>query len=442
MLSSTDDSFVINLAFGQGTIPLHADPKLADWHVIRPQFESALPDAEAVFHASCHSPIGCPPLWDVVQASDRVVIVTSDGTRPVPNHKLIPWLLEELPVSSDKVTVLLGNGSHRSNSPVEITAMFGEDVAKRVEIVNHDAFDPKQNTLVAKTARGTSIYLDQRYVEADKRILVGFIEPHMFAGFSGGAKAMFPGIAGIETILHLHRAELIADPLSTWGTLEDNPIRQEIAAMARYCPPDFMVNVTLNTNKEITGFFIGHYEEAHKQGCARVKEVSMVAVPHTFPIVVTSNSGYPLDQNLYQTVKGISAACRIVEPGGTIFVASECCDGIPAHGNFAELMRIGFSAEDILRWIFALDHTILDQWEAQVLAEILKKAEVALYSKMDRESVEACKLQAVNDFQSGLQEKIQALRRGAKVAVLPDGPLTIPYVLSVGEGHKDVRRNP
>jgi len=433
--SSINNKYMINITFGRGTIPLHADPELAQWQVIRPKFERVLPDAETIFRASCRSPIGCTPLRNVIRTGDRVVVVTSDITRPVPNRKLIPWLLEELPVPPDNVTVLLGNGSHRKNSPAEIVDMFGEDAVKKVKIVNHDGFDPEQNGYVAQTPSGADVYLDKLYLEADKRIVVGFIEPHFFAGFSGGAKGIIPGIAGIEIILHTHRAELIADPMSTWGTLEDNPIRREIAEMVRYCPPDFMVNVTLNSGKEITGFFVGHYEEAHRQGCSYVKEASMVPVPHTFPIVVTSNSGYPLDQNLYQTVKGISAASRIVESGGTIFVASECCDGIPSHGNFAKLMQIGSCPEDILRWIFALEHPTLDQWEAQVLAEIMKKAEVALFSKMDRKSIEACKLQAIDDLQSALRERIIAVGERTKIAVLPDGPLTVPYVLPEGDSY-------
>ena len=419
---------LVNIAFGRGTIPLDISPELAQWHVIRPRFEKALLNAEAAFHTSCQNPQGCPPLREMIEPGDNVVIVTSDGTRPVPNRMLIPWLLEELPVPPASVTVLLGNGTHRENSAAEIADMFGRDIVKKVKIVNHNAFDSERNACVGKTESGGETYLNKLYLEADRRVLVGFIEPHFFVGFSGGAKVIVPGIAGIETILHIHRAELIADSMSTWGVLEDNPVRREIAEMVRHCPPDFMVNVSLNPNKEITGFFAGHYEEAHRRGCKRVKESSMVSVPRSFPVVVTSNSGYPLDQNLYQTVKGISAAARIVEEGGVIFVASECSDGIPAHGNFARIMQQGSSPEEILRWIFGLDQPSCDQWQAQVLAEILRKAEVVLFSKMDRESAEACKLRVADDLQSQLEERISDIGKGARVAVLPDGPLTIPYL--------------
>lgn len=428
-----DNRHLIPIAYGRGTISLYADTELARWQVIRPKFEPALADAHAVFLESCRKPIGCPPLRDIIHPGDRVVVVTSDGTRAVPNRSLIPWLLEELPVPAAKITVLLGNGTHRDNSPAEIADMFGEEVIKRVKIVNHDAFDLKRNECVGQTPSGAKVYLDKLYLEADKRIVVGFIEPHFFAGFSGGAKGIVPGVAGIDTILHIHRTELIAHPMSTWGTLRGNPIHDEIAEMVRFRPPDFMVNVTLNSEKEITGFFVGDYEEAHRHGCQHVKRASMVPVPHAYPIVVTSNSGYPLDQNLYQTVKGISAAARILEEGGAIFMASECCDGIPDHGNFAKLMRIGSSPGDILQYISGLKQTLLDQWEAQILAEILQKAKVALFSKIDRATIEAFKMMAVDDLQQALREHIGSIGTGVEVAVLPDGPLTIPYISSQGE---------
>lgn len=418
----------IDIAFGRKTVPIYADPGLAEWEVIRPAYGTGLPDAGTQFREACRNPIGCVPLREVVSPGDRVVIVTSDGTRPVPNRVLIPWILEELPVPVDSVTVLLGNGTHRANTDAEIVEMFGEDVAGRVAICNHDGYDPKRNAWVGKTAGGTDVFLDRGYLEADKRIVVGFIEPHFFAGFSGGAKGVVPGVAGVETVLGLHRAELIADPRSTWGVLVGNPIQAEIAEAVGFCPPDFMVNVTLNADKEMTGIYAGDYRKAHRQGCAAVKALSMAPVAEAFPVVVTSNSGYPLDQNLYQTVKGISAAARVVADGGAILVASECSDGVPDHGNFAQIMRTGCSPGDVLRAIYDLERPVLDQWQAQILAGILEQVEVAVYSRMEWAEVRDCKLEVAEDLDGALRERIEAVGKGARVAVLPDGPLTIPYV--------------
>lgn len=423
-----DQANVVHIAYGRGTVPLRTDPQLADWLVIRPKFAPALPDVENKFHAACRRPVGCPPLKQIIDPRDRVVIVTSDGTRAVPNRLLIPWLLDELPVSAAQVTVLLGNGSHRANTAAEIETMFGAELVRRVRILNHDAFDPEQNVFVGTTASGGKASLDKVYVEADKRIAVGFIEPHFFAGFSGGAKSIVPGMASIDTIMYVHSAALIGHPLSTWGTLEDNPIRHEIEEMVAYCPPDFLVNVTLNSDKQITDLFVGHYIQAHRPGCAHSQHEAMVAVPYTFPIVISSNSGYPLDQNLYQTVKGMSAAARIVQPGGTILMASECSDGIPNHGNFAELMRIGASAQDILDYVYAQKQVVLDQWQAQIAANVMNKAEVAVYSHLPGDLLNVCKLHAVDDLQEGVEARIRAWGGHPTVAVLPDGPLTIPYL--------------
>jgi nickel-dependent lactate racemase len=398
--------------------------------VIRPKFARALPNAEEVFRAACRQPIASEPLREVIGPHDRVVIVTSDGTRPVPNHKLIPWLLQELPVPVEQVTVLLGTGSHRANTPAEIAAMFGADVASRVKIVNHNAFDPQTSVYIGKGPAGKTAYLNKLYFEADKRIVVGFIEPHFFAGFSGGAKGIIPGIASIDTVIRVHGFDLIADPLSTWGTVEENPIRRELEGMVRHCPPDFMANVTLNSAKEITGVFVGDYIAAHRQGCQRSKEEAMQPVPHLFPLVITSNSGYPLDQNLYQTVKGISAGARITAPGGTVLIASECSDGLPDHGNFGALMRCGQSPDDILQNIVDLPEEILDQWEAQVYACLMLKYDIQLYCTMAPATVQSCKLQPVADFQAAVEAAIRKLGQRPHVAVLPDGPLTIPYVRS------------
>ncbi len=417
----------IKVAYGKGAISLAADPAVAEWTSIRPRFKPPYPDPKSGFRDAVANPIGCEPLAGLINSSDRVVVATSDGTRPVPNHLLIPWLLDALPCPAENVTVLLGTGTHRPNTEEEIVSMFGREVVGRVKIVNHDAFDTNTNVKLGQISTGTDAYLDKAWVEADKRIVMGFIEPHFFAGYSGGAKGVAPGVAGIDTILSLHRAELIGHTNSNWGIIDGNPIQEEIGEIVAMCPPDFLVNVTLNCDKNISGFYLGDYVEAHRSGRAAAKEAAMQAVPEAFPVVVTSNSGFPLDQNLYQTVKGISAAARIVSDEGRILVASECSDGVPDHGDFADLMKQGSSARDILDSIDALKRPVLDQWQAQILAGILEKASVSVLSDMDRDEIEACKLDTIDNLDSGLRDAL-AESDEARVAVLPDGPLTIAYV--------------
>ncbi len=417
----------IDVAYGRGTVSVQADPKIARWDVMRPCYAPALEGPKRLFHEAVRRPIGTKPLRDVVEPSHRVVIATSDGTRPVPNRQLIPWLLEALPVSPDQVTILIGTGTHRPNTEDEIVEMFGEDVVRRVRIVNHNAFDETQSEWVGKTASGTAVFLNREYVQADARIALGFIEPHFFAGFSGGPKAVAPGVASIETIFRLHRAELIADPNSTWGVLQENPLHREIRECVALCPPDFLLNVTLNAKKKISGYYAGDLSMAHAKGCAEVKASAMVPVEMPFPLVVTSNSGFPLDQNLYQTVKGISAAARIVNDGGTILVASACRDGVPDHGNFAALMREGDMPKDVMASVYARE-PILDQWQAQILAGILDRVNVKVYTEMDGDEVRACKLQVIPDLNEAVREYLKV--DDARVAVLPDGPLTIPHLTS------------
>ena len=415
----------IDIPYGRGAVSVQTDPKLAQWDVIRPSFEPALEDPKRLFHEAVRDPIGTKPLKEIVKPSDRVVIATSDGTRPVPNKQLIPWLLEELPVSPDRVTVLIGTGTHRPNTEREIVEMFGEEIVRRVRIVNHDAFSETQNERVGKTANGTTVFLNREYTNADVRIALGFIEPHFFAGFSGGPKAVAPGVASIETIFRLHRAELIADPNSTWGVLHENPLHSEIRECVALCPPDFLLNVTLNAEKKISGYYAGDLSLAHAKGCADVKASAMVPVETPFPLVVTSNSGFPLDQNLYQTVKGISAAARIVTDGGTILVASACSDGVPDHGNFAALMREGHTPADVIESVYARE-PILDQWQAQILSGILDRVNVKVYTEMDSDEVRACKLQVIPDLNESIRDHLKS--QNTHVAVLPDGPLVIPYL--------------
>jgi len=342
--------------------------------------------------------------------------VTSDGTRPVPNRMLLPWILDELPVPASQVTVLVGTGTHRPNTPGEIRSMFGEEVVQRVRIVNHDAFDPEANEDLGRTASGVPVLLDKLYTQADKRIVLGFVEPHFFAGFSGGAKGVVPGVAGIETIFHIHGFELLAHPQSTWGVLDGNPVHHAIADAVELCPPDFLVNLTLSQDKEPTGFFAGDYQKAHRAACREVQESAMVPVLQEFPLVVASNSGFPLDQNLYQSVKGMSAAARIVQPGGTIVMACECSDGIPAHGNFGSVLRESSDLDAIEGWLRGLRAPAPDQWQIQLLAQILRKARVAIHSRLSKEEAEFCKLTPMDNFQEGIRAYINDLGKRPPVA--------------------------
>lgn len=416
----------VALPYGSRHVSLETNEQSAEWHLIKAPSREALKHPWNNFTDACHNPIASPPLGDIIKPTDRVVIVTCDGTRPFPNKIILPWLLDELKIPDDRITVLLGNGTHRKNTPAELDVMFGSEIVRRLRILNHECAEESGNRFIGTTKTNCRVSLNRHYVDADKRIVLGFIEPHFFAGFSGGAKGVIPAVAALGTIMHIHRSELIAHPDSTWGEIERNPIRQEIHEMVSMCPPDFLVNVSLNTDKQITGFFCGDYKKAHRSGCAEVGKSSIVTVKERYPLVVTTNGGYPLDQNLYQTVKGMSAAARIVEPGGTILVASECRDGIPGYGRFAKMMSQGSTPEEILHYIETLPEPAVDQWQVEILASLLRQAKIGLYSDLAPGDVRGCGLYPVDDLQSEIGAIIGRTEGKMKVAVLPEGPLTIP----------------
>ena len=329
------------LLYGKGHLTINV-PKNAQ--ILEPRNLPGLDDDMRALKMALQRPIASQPLKEMVNATDKVAIVISDITRPTPNHKMVPALIEELShVPLENFVVINGTGTHRDQTKDEFIEMLGEWVVDNIRIINNQCHDKDTLVNVGHSKFGCDVYLNKEYVEADFRIVTGFIEPHFFAGFSGGPKGIMPGIAGIETIMTFHNARMIGDPLSTWGNMVNNPLQDMTREINMMCKPHFMLNVTLNRDKEITNVFAGELIEAHDQGCAYAKEHAMIKCEQRFDVVITSNSGYPLDQNLYQAVKGMSAAHKIVKEGGTIIVASECSDGLPDHGNFGDILKLANS---------------------------------------------------------------------------------------------------
>jgi nickel-dependent lactate racemase len=397
--------------------------------ILAPRFIPGLPDEAAAFTDAVRSPINSKPLKELIGANDKVAVVIPDITRPLPNDRLLGWLFAELKdVPSENFTIINGTGSHRVNTAAELEQMVGKEVAARYTIVNHNSHDAATMKLAGKTTDRRDVYFNKEYVEADKRIVMGFIEPHFMAGFSGGYKGIFPAVADIDSIMHYHRADVIGHASSTWGVLEGNPTQQQIRANGSLLPVDFCINVTLNRKREITNFFCGEVLSAHARGCEFSKSTVMIPCPQSFPIVVTTNSGYPLDQNLYQAVKGMSAAAQIVEQGGLIVAASKCNDGFPAHGNFKKLLFEHDSPRALLDTILAPGFSMYDQWEAQLLAGICLKARTALYSDIPSDEVRRAHLEPISDISACVADELRRIGSGGRIAVLPEGPMTIPYL--------------
>jgi nickel-dependent lactate racemase len=281
---------------------------------------------------------------------------------------------------------------------------------------------------VGRTRDGHPIKLNRHWVEADRRVALGFIEPHFMAGFSGGYKGVFPALADIDSIVHYHRASVIADPRSTWGVLAHNTTQELVRECGAMTPLDFLINVTLDSEYAITGVYAGHPIAAHEAGARSVKRTAMVACERPFPIVVTTNAGAPLDQNLYQAVKGMCAAAEVVEPGGLIIAAARCNDGFPEHGNFKKLLLEHGSPQAILDTVLAPGFSLFDQWEAQKLAMVAARARVALFSQMEASAVRSAHLEPISNIGTRVSEELQRIGADAPVAVLPEGPMTVPYL--------------
>ncbi len=418
----------VAIAYGRGKIDLPLDPALADWDIIQGGDAEVISDFEASFKKAVESPIKSAPLREIISPDDSVVIVTSDGTRPVPNRLLIPAIVQHCRLRPENVTILIGAGTHRPPSTEDLTDLLGTSIVNRYRVVCHNVAAAGQLEFLGRSGSGVPVIVNREYLKASKKIVIGFIEPHFFAGFSGGAKGICPAICGMETINSFHSFDVIAHPRSDYGVLEDNPqqlLAREIASLA---PPDFLVNVTLNSAKQVTGIYAGDYIEAHRVGANDSLRVANARVKKRYPLVIVSNSGYPLDQNLYQTVKGITTASRIVADGGIILAVSECSRGIPDDGNFAQILNVANNPAAILDLISDPSYRVSDRWQVQKLLQIIMKARVYLLSELSMEKTALCKMKKASSIIEVIKERVNEYGCRQSVAVIPDGPLTLPMI--------------
>jgi nickel-dependent lactate racemase len=419
----------IKLAYGKTGLEISL-PDDVSVTVVEPEYVDGLPDQAGAVRDALRYPIESPPPKALVKPSDKVGIAFSDITRATPNHLILPALLGELAhVPDEQIALFNSTGTHRINTEAELRGMLGDEIVDRYRIVQNDASDRGSHVLVGKTNSGNDAWIHKEFVECDVRIPTGFIEPHLFAGFSGGGKAIMPGLALLETVMRNHNAKNLDSPLARLGITHGNPVWEEIREVAAMVQPTFLLNVTLNRDQQITGVFAGNLQEAHAQGCAFVKEKAMVPVQEPYDIVISSNSGYPLDLNLYQSVKGMSAASQVVKEGGSIIIAADCWDGIPDHGEYAQLLLEAKSLEALLETIRAPGFQRQDMWEAQIQALICLKADVYLYShNLSDEQIEGALLRPCRDIEATVAELLRKYGRRATICVLPEGPQTIPYI--------------
>ena len=416
----------VNLAYGLGHLAIELPDDRTT--VIEPAHIDGLVDEKATVLNALQNPIDSLPLLEHISPDTKICIAFTDLTRATPNERIIPWLLEHLGGPNDNITLLNQLGTHRPNTREELETMLTPKIVSNYRVLNHEPENQDALVQVGTTADGAPALLNRHIVEADLRIITGFIEPHFFAGFSGGVKGIMPGCAGLDTVMSNHGAKNIGDPQATFGVTLGNPLWEELRDIALKAGSSFMLNVTLNEQRNITNVFAGDIVKAHKVGCEFVKKSAMQRVEKPFEIVVTTNSGYPLDLNLYQGVKGMSAGARILKEGGTLILAAECREGVPGGSPLDKLLRSAGSIEEVLTMLSTPGFVRPEQWQAQIQALVQQKAEVLVHSLLEEKTVAACHLKSCPDISVEVTRRLNMLGSEARVAVLPQGPLTIPYL--------------
>jgi len=380
---------------------------------------------------SLKNPVGCFPLNELIRQKkpNNLCIVISDHTRAVPNKIILPVIIENLlsaGMNKKQIFILIGNGTHRPTTQQEKIELVGSNIFENFPIYDHSATDRSMLIRIDET----DFYVNKRYFEADFKIVTGMIEPHFFAGFSGGRKGVCPGIAGMESIKIFHGAEFLEDINTKPGNLENNLCHIFATEFAKKAGVDFIVNVTINKRQEITGIFSGDLEKAFIKGVEFCEKTSTVFAKKKYPIVITTNGGYPLDRDFYQSTKGMVAAMEIVEDNGIIICASECCDGI-GNENFVKLLSEMKSPDEFIKMIMQPGYFHDIQWGIQPLVHILKKARIFLVSSLSEQQARLCWTIPFHDINQAIEKAIETYGKNTEIAVIPDGPYTI--VKLVGE---------
>ena len=414
----------IKMDYGRSGLTLDV-PDSADVFLVRET--PALSNETAAIRDALRNPIGSAPLAARVRKGLQVLIVHTDITRATPNDRLLPVILEEIESSGIKkqdITLINALGTHRPQTGSELELMLGKAITEQYNCIQHDAFDDANLGYNGTTSRGHPIHLNRALAQADLTVLTGFIEPHFFAGYSGGPKAILPGLAGAESIYTNHSPEMIAHPRASFNVTAGNPIWEDIHEAALKVKNTFLVNVALNRTGVITGVFAGDLTAAHAKGCEFVQRSSVFTIDTPYDVVITSNSGYPLDQNLYQCVKGMAAARQAVCEGGAILMVAACEEGLPDHGSYADLLRKAGSVEALLRSFSSPDSVCQDSWQVQIQAQVQRDADIFLYSEgLSDAQINASLLHPCRNLPATLEELVKTY--GPRVCVLPQGPLTI-----------------
>ncbi len=416
---------VIKLPYYKGHIDLNIkDEMIAAVLTSKAEDYKAEKSEEELVKDALQNPISSLPLAELAKDKKHVVVISSDHTRPVPSHITMPIILEEIrKYNKDvKISILIATGMHRASTYEELVQKYGQKIVDEENIVMHDAYVDSDMTFKGILPSGGELWVNKLIDESDLLISEGFIEPHFFAGFSGGRKSVLPGIASKKTVLWNHNAKFIANKNARAGNLQENPIHKDMLFAAKQAKLAFILNVVINSEKKIIKAFAGDLEEAHSHGCDLVRDIAHVD-PVYSDIVITTNGGYPLDQNIYQTVKGMTAGEACVNKGGVIIICSSCVDGTGGD-FFYKLLADEESAEKAYQKLNDVDpaNTEFDQWEAQILARILCKAHVIIVSdKCDPAIIKAMHIDHAYSLEEAISKAQNIVGSDKKITIIPDG---------------------
>ena len=413
-----------SIPYYTSALELHVDEKnlKAELNSRTDSYDAGKGEAELVREALAN-PISTPRLCELAKGKNRIVLVTSAHTRAVPSKLTLPLLLEEIRRGNPEadITILIATGLHRATTEEEQRRMFGDAIVDNEKIVVNQAFVDEDFEKVCDLPSGAELWVNKVALHCDLLVTEGFIEPHFFAGFSGGRKSILPGICNAATVNENHSYKAISSPYSTTGVLEHNPIHEDMVCAARAVNVQFIMNVALNAEKKVIAAFAGDLEQAHEKGVTFVRSLAQCPSVEG-DIVITSNGGYPLDQNLYQSPKAVATAEACCREGGVIIMCASCCDGM--GGTHFEKLIVKGTVDEIDAYLSKIPpkETIPEQWCAQIFARILKKHKVILVTTyLDHELVRKANMIPASTPDEALEMAYEIMGRDAEVVVIPDG---------------------
>jgi len=414
----------IKLPYGESFKTIHI-PENNLVSVLETRQHPGLENEQEAIRDVLSKPTGSSPLIDKVNKDDKVVIIVTDNTRACPEDRILPPILEKLEqkIVRDNITIIFALGLHPPLNRAQMEKKLGKYIVEHYRVLNHDV----NNCInTGTTSRGTPIEINRRVVEADFRISTGFIEPHFFAGFSGGRKSIAPGVFSVRSAYKNHSRSMLEHPLAKTGILKGNPVHADMIEIAQAAKLDFIVNVLLNKRGEITHVVGGDMIQAHEKGCEIAKGIAGARLDKNVDITITTNSGAPLDLDLYQSVKGMETASHFTSDGGIIIICSACYDGAGPE-EFVEMHRTANSPQEVLDNIND-EHPTGVQWQNQILANIQCKNDIYVVSDMDETIIRDMMMTPFSIFEKALGDAFRRLGKDASIAVIPEGPLVIPIL--------------